>query len=621
MRTYGSIVLQNGNWHIQAEPHVMIRLKRIFPRVNAQMGLLAIRDTDEVARDLSWIVDRYPLEIDPEHSTHMNARARIFDERAETFAGILSGKLEPKPFELALPPRDYQRVAADLALRVGGLLIADDLGIGKTCAAICVLTDPRTRPALVVTLSHLTKQWEREIAKFAPRLTTHIIKKGTPYDIVNPRPKKGTQLSLIEPEFPDVLIVNYHKLAGWAETLRGIIKCIIFDEVQELRHDGSGKANAASHIRSGASFCVGLSATPIFNYGSEFFNVLNQIRPDSLGTRDEFVREWCKGGQDQSGRARISEPKAFGSFVREAGLMVRRTLSDVGRELPALTKVPHHVDADMATLTKAQDSVAELARFILSRGGTTFDRMKAGGEIDYKMRQATGIAKAPFVAEFVKMLVESGEKIVLYGWHHAVYSIWRQRLKDHCEVVMFTGEESALQKDNARTAFMGPAHWNAEDQIRAKAGYLKEAQVLIMSLRAGAGLDGLQEVSRVAVFGELDWSPGVHEQCVGRIFRDGQKNPVMAYFLVSDEGSDPVIADVLGLKKAQIEGVRDPDAALIEQIEAPQDGIRRLAEAILRAKGIDPNRVETLDKPMSDGNMSVDKPVSPAEAETEAEGG
>jgi hypothetical protein len=46
------------------------------------------------------------------------------------------------------------------------------------------------------------------------------------------------------------------------------------------------------------------------------------------------------------------------------------------------------------------------------------------------LRQATGIAKAPFVADFVRLLVESGEKVLLYGWHREVYSIWRDKLKD-----------------------------------------------------------------------------------------------------------------------------------------------------------------------------------------------
>jgi SNF2 family DNA or RNA helicase len=89
------------------------------------------------------------------------------------------------------------------------------------------------------------------------------------------------------------------------------------------------------------------------------------------------------------------------------------------------------------------------------------------------------------------------------------------------------------------------------------------------------------------VFGELDWSPGVHEQCIGRVHRDGQTEKVVAYYLVSDRGSDPVVADVLGLKRAQIEGVRDPDASLIEKLETGGGHARRLAEAYLSKCGRD----------------------------------
>lgn len=73
---------------------------------------------------------------------------------------------------------------------------------------------------------------------------------------------------------------------------------------------------------------------------------------------------------------------------------------------------------------------------------------------------------------------------------------------------------------------------------------------MIMSLRAGQGIDGLQKVCRTVVLGELDLSPAVHTQFCGRIFRDGQLDPVMAYFLLADYGADPVIADVLGIKHA-----------------------------------------------------------------------
>jgi hypothetical protein len=107
----------------------------------------------------------------------------------------------------------------------------------------------------------------------------------------------------------------------------------------------------------------------------------------------------------------------------------------------------------------------------------------------------------------------------------------------------------------------------------------------MMSLRSGAGLDGLQHVCRVAVFGELDWSPGMHDQCIGRLYRDGQEDSVLAYFLLSDQGADPVMAEVLNLKRMQSEPLRDPDAPLVEQQQVDEHRVRRLAEDLLRRRG------------------------------------
>src|SRR3546814_3105109 len=74
------------------------------------------------------------------------------------------------------------------------------------------------------------------------------------------------------------------------------------------------------------------------------------------------------------------------------------------------------------------------------------EKMNAAGEFDALMRQATGVAKAPFVAEYVRLLCESGEKVVLFGWHREVYAIWQEKLKD-LKPVLYTGSESESQKD------------------------------------------------------------------------------------------------------------------------------------------------------------------------------
>lgn len=564
-------------WLITAEPHVVLWLKRVLPQISArQTKNLTCPDTIAVCRDLTWILDRFPLEMATDDARHLRERAETQLERERAVQQVLAAGYEPPRFELAEPPREYQRIAAALTLRTGGLLLADDVGLGKTISAIAVLADQRALPALVVTLAHLPRQWERELQRFAPKLRVLVPRKSTP----NKREQHA--LSGLAP--PDVVVLNYHKLGGWAPYLSGRFETVIFDEAQELRHDNSAKYEHAKALADSATYRLGLSATPIYNFGGELFNVLNVLRPGDLGSFEEFSREWCGGhmpvddddelgARITPGKASLKDPRAFGQFLISQGTMLRRTRKDVGRELPGLSKIEQYVDADKEQLDKIQDRATELARIILQQGEThRGEKFQAAEEISYLVRQATGIAKAPYIAEFVKMLAANGERVLLYAWHREVYAILMERLKD-LRPVMFTGSESPKQKQAARDAFVGG--WS---------------NVLIMSLRSGAGIDGLQEACRTVVFGELDWSPGVHEQCIGRIYRDGQPEPVAAYFLVADSGSDPVVADALGLKRVQVEGVRNPSLDMVEELQADDGRVKRLAESYLQQRGLDPEQ-------------------------------
>ena len=54
---------------------------------------------------------------------------------------------------------------------------------------------------------------------------------------------------------------------------------------------------------------------------------------------------------------------------------------------------------------------------------------------------------------------------------------------------------------------------------------------------------------------------------------------VTAYFLISESGSDPVVAEVLGLKKQQIDGLRDPNLELVEKLQSSGEHMKTLAES------------------------------------------
>lgn len=541
-------------WVIQAQPHVMIRIKRLFPRVvGRRRGCVTVADTLDVARDLRWIHDRYPLEMSPETRAALQARLRVWTERKHAIDSILTGHPGVALFtEPARPPRAYQVEFAALMRACRRLLLGDEVGLGKTFSSLLTLTEPDALPALVVTLTGLPAQWLRELADTLPGLKGYAVTQGTPYDLR--RPNRG--------HYPDVIVMNYAKLAGWSHALAGQVRTVIFDEVQELRHGTTtSKGAGAAHVSAQATYVCGLSASPVYNYGGEIWNIYDILSPGSLGTKSEFISEW--GGSASNGKTTVADPTALGTYLRDNGLLLRRTRKDVHREIPEPIRIRQEISADHVAINDLGGDVLQMARLVLDSSAKGRDRWSAAGELDWRLRQATGVAKAPYVAEWVRLLLESEEKILLFGWHRAVYEIWLARLAEF-HPVLYTGSETPTQKLASLTAFAtGPA------------------RVLMMSLRSGAGLDGLQNACSVAVFGELDWSPEVHKQCVGRLARDGQQATVVAYFLVAGEGSDPIVEEVLGLKRRQAQPLLDPDTPLLEPITPGVDRVRLLAQAVL----------------------------------------
>lgn len=586
MRTYGEIILRRGPagefFWIKAEPQVAMRLRRLFDgATRSDENHVIIRASDAASHDLEWFMQRYPLVTHGDDIAERSARHQAMLERV---AETRRPDYKPPSFELAIPAREYQAVGADQIVRTGGTLIADDLGLGKTVTLICAMLSGEGLPAVVVTLTHLCNQWAKMIKQFAPALKTHVVNRGTPYDLADISftvAGDGGKRRIVKNgirRMPDVVILNYHKLHKWAERLVEYgPKFVAFDEIQELRKGaGSGskviqKGEAAIALSACARLRAGASATPIYNYGAEIYEVINVLRPQLLGSKEEFLREWCEGPHD---KARVVDPPALRAFLLETGAMLRRTRKDVGRELPPMQRVWMTVETDPEKLKDISESVAELARTVLKVDTDPFAKFRAAGELDYQLRQATGLAKARGVVDFVTMAYEgTRERILLYGHHHLVYDAWEEGLaKNGLRVARYTGAESDKQKEQSIQRFISG-----------------DAQVLMMANRAGAGVDGLQFHCNTSVVGELDWSPGVHLQGEGRLDRDGQVNPVTSYYLVAEDGSDPVIEEVLGLKNAQRAGIVDGALGASSQADDVAEGesrMKRLAMQYLKARGL-----------------------------------
>ena len=542
-RTYGNIRFDGKEWIIDSvEPHVAIKLKALFTKImRSQIAPFHFDDTIEDCADLFWFTQRYHLEISQADANRLKKKKNSFYNRNDNLEVILSNDYEAKEVKLkdGFEAREYQSKGSEVFLSVKRMLLGDDLGLGKTVSAIISMREGISLPAVVVCQPHLIHHWKEKIEMFT-NLSTHTVKGTTPYSLPT----------------ADVYIFKYTCLRGWVDVFPIMnYKFVIFDEIQEVRRHESQKHQAAKVLSTNSEYTLGLSATPIYNYGGEIFNIMEVIKPYSLGTKDQFSREWCSWGD------RIREPKALGTYLREKFLFLRRTREEVGRELPPVNTIIHKVDYDEEKVRESQELARTLALKVME--GSFVERGQAARELDMMARYTTGLSKAKYVAEYVKFLVQSGEPVVLAGWHRDVYEIWQEQLKDF-KVVMYTGSESPAKKNEAKIAFMNG-----------------DADIFIISLRSGIGLDGLQFRSKTVVFGELDWSPQVHGQLIGRVDRDGQKNQVTAIYLISEEGSDLPIIDMLGLKSSQSQNIINPLGKEKDKF-TDESRMKKLAEQYLK---------------------------------------
>jgi superfamily II DNA or RNA helicase len=213
-------------------------------------------------------------------------------ELQRSYANDHVGKLAGLLFDAQVEPKPHQIDAALFALQtpfLPGVILADEVGLGKTIEAGIVITQywaERKRNILIITPSSLRQQWMQELyEKFL--ISARIL---------DPK-SKDSVLAQSGARSAEVLICSYEFALRHEQSLLKAWDLVVADEAHRLRNHWTGKGKAAeavAHIVAGAHKTLLLTATPLQNKLEELYGLVSVFDPTYFYSLDAFRERYVK---------------------------------------------------------------------------------------------------------------------------------------------------------------------------------------------------------------------------------------------------------------------------------------------------------------------------------------
>jgi superfamily II DNA or RNA helicase len=407
----------------------------------------------------------------------------------------------------------------------GRVLLADEVGLGKTIEACLVLKEywsrGLVRRALVLTPPSLVSQWVEEL-----RSRVHL-EAATPESggySRDPDRFWGAHPLVVASTALARQAVNRERLAKLDYDL------VIVDEAHVLKNRSAAAWQTVNQLKK--RYLLLLSATPVGNDLTELYNLILLLRPGLLSTEARFRGEYGRAGA----LADVERRDKLRTLLRE--VMVRNTRARIDLKLPrrlaATTRVvpgPEEARllADVDAFVRGRYGIARGAE----RWALTMMQMQAGSspralaealarldhgdrdeierdEIERLSRAASAIRSPAKTKALTALLARSPEKKIVFTRFLATLADLRMSLeREGCRVAVYHGGLTRGQKDEAIGSFE------------------RDADVLLASEVGGEGRN--LQFCRTVINFDLPWNPMAIEQRVGRVHRIGQTREVYVF--------------------------------------------------------------------------------------------
>ncbi|PYM18151.1 MAG: ATP-dependent helicase [Candidatus Rokuibacteriota bacterium] len=468
--------------------------------------------------------------------------------------------------------RPYQKtgvswLAFASSLRLG-VCLADDMGLGKTIQVLALLLLRKRRarggepPHLLVAPASLLANWQAEIERFAPSLTTLI---------AHPSAMPAREVADIAGADlgpTDLVITTYGTLAR-VEALRAREwSLVVLDEAQAIKNPGARQTQAVKALKAHAR--IALTGTPVENRLGDLWSLYDFLDPGLLGSAREFsafVKRLAeRRSESYAPLRRLIQP-----------YLLRRLKTDrsIVADLPDKMLSGRQAALYQKTVDELERAISGMAQGIERRGLVLAYLMRFKQICNHPAHwlgegawDEAGSGKLARLREIAEPVAARQEKML-------VFSQFREATEPLAAFLAGLFGRPGLVL-------------HGSTPVRARGGLVERFQedaavpFFVLSVKAGGTGLNLTAASHVVHFDRW-WNPAVEDQATDRAYRIGQHRNVLVHKLVCrgtvEERIDRLIED----KQAMARGVLEAGAETLLTEMSDDDLMAMVALDLRRA--------------------------------------
>jgi len=509
----------------------------------------------------------HKVNVYPDAEEYMNKT--LFLERIRS--GMQEIRKDPKnhPLRKTLLKTEllpYQLDGIAFAVGTGRAVLADDMGLGKTIqgigAAELLAREAGISKVLVVCPASVKSQWRLEIMRFSDR--SHQL-------ILGSAKERAAQYD--HPSF--FTVCNYEQVLRDLLAIERIKwDFIVLDEGQRIKNWEAKTSRVIKALKS--PYALVLSGTPMENRLDELYSVVEFIDNRRLGPAFRFYNRYRV--VDEKGKV-LGYKNLDELRERLKPVLLRRTRKMVMSELPPRTTEIRRVPPTDEQLD-LHNGQMRIIKTIISK--------KYISEMDLlRLQKALLLCRMAANSTFLVDKVPPGYSSKLVEFENLIDRLIEEEDR---KIVLFSEWttmlgliEPLLEKRKA-----GYVRLDGSIPQKKRQGLIHQFQrepdcKFFITTNAGAIGLNLQAANTV-INVDLPWNPAILEQRISRVHRMGQKRPVQAYLLVTEETLEEKLLGTLSAKHELALAALDLDSKVkTVDLASGMEELKRRLEVLLGA--------------------------------------